>query len=229
MRLLALVVIALPAFVAAAPCPQLALHASVLTPANATIAPGGGILVAAMADSTDKRGPADADIAARSMWRVRVADRTIAPGIRVLAPGLDVYDVGNIGGRIVLEDEDQKELVAVTLGKSPDLAAPRVHTLRLDDGSHFKHAFTSISAQLADKVPAGAVAVIAFGKDGARSWQRVAAGATDVFVYTSGGCSPLPNGTVQSQIGDEIALAWVDSSGRLSKKSAPVKITSKRP
>ena len=77
-------------------------------------------------------------------------------------------------------------------------------------------------------MPAHAIAIVAFGTDGAaRSFGVVQPGETGAVIYASGGCLQQPSGLVITQPGDEIQLAWLADSGKLSKKSAKIKVTAR--
>jgi len=76
--------------------------------------------------------------------------------------------------------------------------------------------------------PAGVVAlVLADAKGKPRSFGLVADAATEIQVYAHGRCGVVPNGTVESSIGDKVTLFWVDASGRKSPASKAMTITGK--
>ena len=108
----------------------------------------------------------------------------------------------------------------------PVLPAPVVAKLERNAPAHQKHLFVWTVARLSADAPGAAVALVAFDRTGkvARSWGTVSSSDREPRIYTSGGCAPNPDGTVDSPVGDELVLAWLDASGRLSKLSAPIKV-----
>ena len=106
------------------------------------------------------------------------------------------------------------------------LSAPELKAVVRTDTPSRRGTFVRVTATFT-AVPADALAVILYGGDGkpvARSWSRVTAGTVDVSMYASGSCIVQPIGTIESAVGDNIAFAWVDRAGRVSAKSAPIKI-----
>jgi hypothetical protein len=235
MRLASIVASALLAssVATAAPCMPTRLESKVLTPANAAIAPGGGIIVIASSAPAYGGGPSGvdaaehADVASHADWRVRAGAHLIAPGIKVIAPGLAVYDVGEATGELVLEDADHKELLHAHRGeRTAELAPPKLTRVSVNDPRHMmRHPYTAMTAVVADKPPAGAVALVVFDQDGKpRSWGTPSV-TSEVYVYSSGGCGTAIG--IPSSAGDSVRLAWLDGSGRLSRLSAAIKVTTR--
>jgi hypothetical protein len=234
---IAAVAIASPAV--AMPCPVSGLEAKVMTPADAVIEDGGGIIVRAVTGAN--YDPKSHDVLHPASWRLvdgrardaigaRASERAGGLIVEVVAPGLAVYRVPAGSGAVSLVDGDR---TLVTVQRSPDrdaslLPAPMPVWI---GWSQDRHAFRGmravrIFARLIGPAPRGAVAMVAFGADGkARSWGDVSANATDVVVFASPGPCQFPaEGVVESRPGEQITVAWLDASGRLSARSAPVEI-----
>jgi hypothetical protein len=212
-----LVAVLISGYADAAPCPQLGLVPHVLATPDAAIAEDGGILVAAQSTRSTDPWPTG-DVAAQPDWRLG----GITPKITVLAPGLDVYGIDGASD-LTLTDKAGARLARVRrVAASPHLPAPRVTAIRFEDTrQQQKHGGISITAAVAS-VPADAAAMIIYGPDGvARSWGY--AGAS-VYLFATNSCGPLPDGTQASALGERVTVAWVDHSGRLSDRSAPITI-----
>ena len=208
------------------PCPPMSLQPKILTPDRGTLAAkGGGIVVAAQPVYTRH---ADHKPDLQPTWRVRAGSQTIAPGVRPIAPGLSVYDVGEARGELVLEDMDQKALLRVTRRKLAPLAAPKPKRVWSTESVRTtRRPYAMVSVELEGKAPATAVALVVFGADGAaRSWGAVTGDvSTTAVVYsTGGGCGAIAPGTLSTHAGERVRLAWLDGAGRLSKLSAPIRV-----
>ena len=200
------------------------LHTKVLTPMDATIAAGGGIVIAQIPSDDWEQEPSTAS------WRVRAAGHELSASSRKnIAPGLELFDIGDIAGEVRLESDKHDVLVrAFASDKVADLAAPQVRSV-VYGSSGGRRPVMTITAAFTAKAPAHAIALVAFGEDGtARSFGLVKPGDTGVVIFSSGGCQTQPAGIVMSSPGQEIQLAWVADSGRLSKKSPKIQITARR-
>lgn len=199
----------------AAPCALIENRAAVLTPDGAAIADGGGIVVGTMPDA-QRDMP---DRGAPSTWKVAGK----AASLRHVAPGLDVIAAT---GPATVSGADGKPIASVKHGAPAALDAPKL-TAVTSFTSQTRHPWTRVDALLAGDPPAAAVALVVFDKAGttARSWSRAIGNARDVTVFFSSGCERYPDGTSGAGVGDDVTLAWLDASGRLSKLSAPVTVT----
>jgi len=228
LRVLAVAVIS-TCFVAAADakCAMMGLAPEVLTPAGATIVPGGGIVVG-VADAP--RGDlGEGDASNQPGWRLRIGARGVTPTVIALAPGLSVYRVpGGTAGATLIDDR-RATVGSIQVGtKTAVLAAPRVKRITYDSGQG-RRPFAEVSVELVGGVPAGAIAlVIADAKGKARSWGRVTTGKTAVLGYDRKRCRVLANGTVESRSGDKVTVFYVDASGRTSPRSRPFVIGAAR-
>lgn len=192
----------------AVPCRVATPEAAVLTPMGATIGSGGGIVVANRAS--------DWELIEATAGRAKLEPRAVAPGLDVIA----VAGTGSFELR-----DDNNVFVHVTGGKAKATAlpAPKPKQLVATAPKHRGGDFV-VTATLASKPPAGAVALIVMAKGTPRSWGRVTAGATSIVVY-QGSCQVTPPaGTVRSNTGDTVTLAWLDETGHVSAASAPIKI-----
>jgi hypothetical protein len=205
----------------AKPCPTMGNFPHPLTRENAEIVEGGGIVVAALPERDDGKPDPRGTVA---QWRFGNKPAKVTH----VAPGLDVVAT-SAAGTLVSKDGDAQVTVKYVPGATPVLPAPVATKLERDAPEHMKHPYVETVATLSADPPAAAIAIVAFDRAGkvARSWNTVVQNNREAHIYTSGGCAPLPEGTVDSQVGDEVVLAWLDASGRLSKLSAPIKVVKK--
>ncbi len=205
---------------AAAPCAIIENHPVILTQSGAVIGDGGGIVIGTQPDyqRTSKL---------RAVADLRFADKS-TPVVKQLAPGLDLLVVSTAAA--TLESADGKPLLSVGHGKARDLDAPKVTAIRRTSPKQAKHPYVMIDAEVGD-APAGVLALVVFDQAGttARSWGSVTANAKTVNIYNQGSCAMLVAGTLDSSVGDQVRLAWVDAAGRLSKLSAPVAVADAKP
>ena len=205
--------------VSADPCPAMSTFPHALTHDGAEIADGGGVVVGALPERDDGKPDPRGTVAD---WRFDGK----AAKVTHIAPGLDVVAV-SAAGTLASKDGDAQVTIKHASTASPVLVAPVVTKVERDAPPHQKHPLVETVAQLSADPPAAAIAIVVFDRAGkaGRSWNTVVPGDRRLHVFTSGGCAPLPDGTVDSQVDDEVVLAWLDASGRLSKPSAPIKVT----
>jgi hypothetical protein len=195
-------------------CPTNYLQVVPATPKSVEIPPDGGLLVAA--DSTMDSASETLDT---TKWRFSTkGKRRTKPVVTTLAPGL--VRLTPAGTR--LEDSKQHTLVTFTRGTTPvaALVAPAVTSLTYTRGRRM----TSVTAVLTTAPADGYLVVFDAEGKTPRSWGH--ATSTTVAVYSAGGCHVVAGGTVPSQAGDKVRLAWVDMFGRMSPLTDPIQIAS---
>lgn len=216
-----------------AKCARPSAGSEILTPAKATVAADGGVLVAAatqhgsqLSGSEDGKNP---------RWRFTAAEKQVEIEMVPLAPGLFRYrPVRALAGAAALVDGKTTKLDVTfsatkpALLPAPVVTAVRYHTERLVRGGFSER----VQATFKTAAPADAVAVVVFAvtKNGnePRSWMRIDEGTLQTLVAgTAGRCDPGVPGEIISKPGDSIALAWVDAHGRLSKLSATTTVLKK--
>lgn len=209
---------------ASAKCAMGHLAPKVMT--TAPIPAGGGIVVATLDVPYSE---ADEGDAVQPSWQLDVGDAKSAPKIDTLAPGLAVYRVPAGTGTIKLLDGTKVRATATfAKGDAPAaLAAPKLEAVR-HDRTYGRRASAFTTVTLDGAPPAGAVAlVLADAKGKPRSYGLVEGTGTELRVYAQSRCSVLPNGTIESKMGDKVTLFWVDQSGRKSAPSKVIEITGK--
>ena len=214
---------------AAADCMSMELTTEVVTKPGATILGDGGVLVAATyknRSSTLEKTPG-----LQSGWRVRAdGGKLVAPKIVTLAPGLFVYQVAvtSQDKPVELEDEQHK-VVASVLGskaKIEQYAAPKLKKIEYRATSS-RHSSQWITATLEAAPPPGTWAIVITDAKGvARSWGAVTAGGTTQSPYAHSDCASLPNGTNPPGPGELVSVFWVNTEGRRSEASKPIKLAS---
>jgi hypothetical protein len=147
----------------------------------------------------------------------------------VLAPGLVLYKLPDETPDKTAELIGQKKLRGKLTLFTPKDSLPIPAAPEVDKIVHTKRTgrLASASTQITTKSPApdGVIAIVIVGNDGkARSFGRVEKGST-FYGFQHGRCGVLPNGTVESKIGETVTVFWVDKYGQKSAPSKPVKIT----
>jgi hypothetical protein len=204
---------------AASPCALVENHATVLTPDGAAIADGGGVVVGSAPDYAREHP----DRGEPSSWKVGGK----AAKVTHVAPGLDVVAAT---GPATVTAGDGKAIASVKHGSPAALDAPTLSAVT-STTSQTRHPWTRVDVALAGDPPAGAVALVVFDGTGktARSWGAVTGNARSVVVFTQNGCEREPDGTRMTSPDEQVELAWLDASGRLSKLSAAVTATAGKP
>lgn len=205
-----------PADVHAGACARPEIPTRALTQPDAVLVKGGGVVVAM---ENAAKAPALTFIA---------GGKKLAATKKVIGAGLVVYTPPPGTGPIRLRGAE--DLVAVKRGADGKaLDAPKVAGVTYHASTGRRGTYVSIAVELTGGVPAGAVAVAVFDDKGAiRSWGDVStmppleAGekSRQVGVYASGSCVVQPNGFAPSNVGEKIAVAFIDASGRISPKTS---------
>ena len=207
---------------ASAKCAMVAIAPKPLTPANTPIATGGGILVGL---TYDGRGRND-DKVEQPTWRIKQGGKLSEPKIKLLAPGLAVYEITGDGA---LVDAKGKALVAVKKGKElPKLATPtlKIVTATHNDGTMERWGSSSrLEVETTADAPAGVVGLIVYQAGKPLHWEAFEKdGSKRALTFRSGGhCANDKPGT-SVPITGELTVAWFDASGRVSAPSAALAI-----
>lgn len=197
-----------------------AINAGAAVPAN------GGLVVQTLLDSTGKDpmlGPAK--------WKLVSDIGTSAPALDVLAPGLAVIRLPAKAKSAELREEETVLGVMTRAATAPRaLAAPEVTSIVHASWPNRRGNSTLVSV-IPTSVPDGALAmIIADAKTGkVHSFGKPEAGLKEIRVYYQGRCSALPNGTVETHIGDRVVVRWVDRFGRLSPPSKVTTVVERKP
>ena len=151
--------------------------------------------------------------------------------VKQIAPGLGTIELPKAKSWVTLADDKKHKLVRVRTAKTDASALGAPEVTALDRTQHTGRRGTTVSIEATLKaVPPDALALVVFGveKSGrvGRSWARVSSSAglstgphasIAIEVYYSGACHVVPVGWTDSHDGDKVELAWLDTSGRLSK------------
>lgn len=209
-----------------AKCARVEIAAKPLTPANTAIADGGGILVG-LTYSGREGGD---DKVEQPTWRIKRGGKSVEPKIRLIAPGLAVYETPE--GTLV--DGKGKALVTVKRGttKLLDLTTP---VLKTAIGTHNDNAMerwgssSMLGLDTTADPPAAAIGVIVYQAGKPIHWmafEKDAASKRAARFRSGGHCSNDLPGTSVPTTGD-ITVAWFDASGRVSAPSKPLAIVKK--
>ncbi len=199
---------------AEADCALSGLVAKPVTTTSKSIPKDGGIVIAAVSDPSGKLDPGDA--ALKHTFKLD-GGTTVT-----LAPGLAVIRVTKSGN---LLDDKGKTVLAVTMLGKPLLPLPPPEvTLVEHDARHGRRGAESVYVTIDNLSSAMLAVVIADSKGVPRSWGLVNGQPTRVVAYSQHDCMALPNGTQPSKLGDSVTVRYVDSYGRLSPPSKPIKI-----
>lgn len=214
LRLTLIALVLSSSHLANADCAMVGLAPQVLSPTASAITTG--VVVGSMGLEGAKLEPGDT--AVQPGWRLKKGK----PTIKTIAPGLAVYGVT---ADDELFDASGKSLFKIKVGKPAPLAAPRLVKATHSGKRGGYHEPERIKVEFASPLPPTAVAVILHDAKGTpRSWWITSAGAKEIYGFFQFDCTPLPNGTVMSGVGDAIKVSYVDAGGAVSPLSAAVMI-----
>jgi hypothetical protein len=222
-RFVLLVLVVSTRVAVAGECPSAPLVARPLTADGTEIAVDGGIVVVYERQAADepKRGVV-------KDWRFVDGKQRTAPAVKTLAPGVEVLQPAGT----LLQDANGGKLLGFSRAKTATsvLDAPSVSAVVRNASAAGRRIVETLVVQLQTTAPADRLLVV-FDQAGkvARSWGHGTGSTKTVAVFSKGDCALVAEGTADSQVGDEVRLAWVDMSGRLSKLSPEVKVTTTTP
>ncbi len=230
----------LPRLAAAEPCPVFTPSPEILQRNNSVLPGGAGLVVRSgyeMAGTTRS----DVDASLQPTWKftrsLRKGAAKLATTIEPLAPGLTRYVPAGGTGAIAVTVAGKPHRITITPASTKQPMSPlpaptpvRI-VMQLSPVRGGGRPAAVATATLQDRRPAWVVAVIVYGIDDKgvatpRSFMKVYDDtlALPVYTFSTRNCEPPVAATVASNIGDQIALAWVDELGRVSPRSAPMKI-----
>lgn len=223
--LVAFVVSAVGSTAMAGPCPIYPLGPSVSTVASAEIPPGGGVRVSL----SELREAGTSGELEQKSWRFVEGGKSIAPVIRILAPGLAVYEPPAGTTPIKLVDGKRDLVVVRRVASAPTLAAPAVTSIVHTDspGTGPRSSSSDVQVLLTGDRPDGAVAIILYVTDGktdtAATWSTAFGytgprGAIEVYRSPDRCRTQIP-GLRETPAGTRVKVAWVDVGGRIGAKS----------
>jgi hypothetical protein len=150
----------------------------------------------------------------------------VAPKSRALGAGLVVLAPPSAGDWSLEDRAAKLKVIVKTKAAATDpkpLAAPKIKSMKRQSGTGRRGSWAVVMVEAVGAAPEGAVALVVLdAKQTVRSFARVAnvaqpeqPGKNAVYpVFSSGSCTVLPNGTLDSPVGDKVALAWLDSRPR---------------
>lgn len=199
-----------------ADCALSGLVATPVTSTSKSLPKDGGIVIAAL---NNTRGTLESgDAAMKHAFKIE-GGTTVS-----LAPGLAVIRVTKAGN---LVDAAGKTVVAVTAMPKPlmPLPAPEVKLVEAE-ARHGRRGIENVFVSIDNLSSAMLAVVIADGKGVPRSFGLVNGQPIRVAAYHQHDCLALPNGTQPTKLGDTVTVRYVDSYGRLSPASKPIKVVS---
>jgi len=206
-------------------CDLRPLYASRLTTADVAIPPGGGVVIAL--GRLEGLVPSQPDLV-KTRWKFVDGANQTAPVVRVLAPGLAVYQPP--AGATAIALADGKQVIAKlrrTATATPLLPAPPVTAIvasTTEPRGPREEVQRSIDVTLSGPRPDDAVALVMFTEAGvATSWVPTVGYRGDkgtLAVYHSPHrCESEPPGVIALPAGARATVAWVDASGRFGARS----------
>jgi hypothetical protein len=203
-----------PSAARAGACARPDIQHIALTKDGAELAKGGGVVV-----TTE-------DSAKPPKWQFTSGTQHAPAKVRVIGPGLVVLEPPAAGAWTLQDDKGKPVVKVKSAATDPKpLDAPKLKSLLFSSSTSRRGTSTGVSATLVGAAPAGAVALVIFDDKGTpRSFAALQGlpPSPMISVFSSGSCTVKPNGTVPSKLGDNVGVAWLDASGRLS---AQTKIT----
>lgn len=218
----------------AGPCAIHPLAAHPMTANGTELPPGGGVLVA-LGDVADWNAVSQPDLT-KTSWKFVDGTKSTAPVIKLLAPGLAVFEPPAGASSIKLVDGTR--IVAThprTTTAKPLLPAPVItaidHVTSAAPMGPRQAPRNTVTAQLTGDRPDGAVAIILFAAGTPASWTSAFSysgpkGPLELW-HTAGRCETAIPGLVATQPGTKVTAAWVDASGRLGARSKELVVGSR--
>lgn len=191
--------------------------------ATPSLSPDGAVIAAW--SPTGERGLHDL-----AKWQLRLRGKRVKTTVTTLGPGLIALTPSRRGRGLALVDGRGKAVAPVTVdaNRAAPLAAPTATALFAR--TYYSPRQAPRDAILADlAVPADAVIALLYdasapATDPAISWTRVAPGVQATLYAAPGRCEEKPSGMRGVPVGGEVQLAWLDRFGRVSPRSAPIKV-----
>lgn len=184
---------------------------------DAKVPEGGGLLVTMVYETGPNPTYKYTDIT-QPRWRFRAGKTEHVPIIETLAPGLAIYRLPK--GVTAAELVDGKTVlgkISVTKDPAKELAAPKIKALRQESTASRKGSRIYMWADLAEKPPADAVALVVADDKVARTFGLANVNEKNsLLVYAHEPCGMDAKDTVMSANGDKLKLYWIDRAGRAS-------------
>ena len=241
------VAVSVPRSAVAEPCPVFTPSPEILQRDNSVLAGGEGVIVRSGYE-IGGTSRSDVDASQQPTWRFtrgstkgpkKLQSTAVKVGttMELLAPGLTRYVPDGGMGTLSVTVAGKLHRVSITpaLSKRPLEPFPAPTPVRITmqmrpvRGGGRPNAIAD--AVLQDPRPPSVVAVIVYGVDAKgvatpRSFMKVYSDALSMQVYTfsTRACQPPVPSTIESNIGDQVALAWVNELGRVSQRSATLTI-----
>jgi hypothetical protein len=212
-RLAVVVVLGTTGVARAKPCPVYAPTPVVLTPQDAELPAGSGIVIGWRAMSEGTRIPFDPDPATWTFTDGKPGGRAqrteVAPDLAVFRDGEASTLVDGKGTSIVKVKRSAAAWAA--------LPAPAIASLTRAASNAGRRPWVSVQALVKTR-PAGAVAVVIFDPQGKpRAWSSIEPDG-GIAVFHRGSCNPY--GTYDPPVGTKLSLAYLDAGGKLGAKTA---------
>lgn len=218
----------------AGPCAIHPIVPHAMTANGTELPPGGGVLVA-LGEGGAWDAPAQPDLT-KTGWMFVDGGKSITPVIRILAPGLAVYEPP--AGTTAIKLSDGKRTLAThpRTAAKPALPAPVVTAVDYVTSSipvgPRQSARDTVTAQLTGDRPANAVAIILFAAGKPASWTSAFSyagpkGPIELW-HTVGRCETQIPGLVATPAKTKVTIAWVDASGRIGAMSKELVVGTKQ-
>lgn len=232
----------LTASAAAEPCPMFSPTPTFLQANTDALRDGQGVIVIAgyRANTSGARVVATSDVSQQPTWQFKQRKGNgkavkVATTMEVLAPGLTRYLPTDGSGTLEVSVDGISHAITIPRATAkrpvPQLEAPTVTQLLMTEARSRQGSNYMLNAVLKTERPDDVVAVIIYGIDAKgvatpRSFATNLGKSLSPLVHINGPhtCEPAIPGTIDSKHGDTLALAWVDKLGRVSARSAPVKV-----
>ena len=231
---------AFTASAAAEPCPMFSPTPKFLQANSDSLRDGKGVIVIAgyRANNDGPRAAATSDVSQQPTWKFKQRKgkaNNVATTMEVLAPGLTRYLPTSGSGTLEVSVDGVSHAITIPRAnaKRPiqQLEAPNVTQLLMTEARSRQGSNHLLNAVFKTERPADVVAVILYGIDAKgvatpRSFATNLGKGLDLLIHVNGPhtCEPAIPGTIDSKLGDTLALAWVDELGRVSERSAPIKV-----
>lgn len=204
-------------------CPVMAISYRPVSTKNVTMLPDGGVLLAASKRYGQKANE-KLTLVDESGTTIDAAEEPLAPGLVRLTPKQHADRELNLveGTRTLFELQDAAG--APALADTPKVArVTSTHVRSRKPVPRGGVPAESTTITLAAAPPSNVVAIILYAPDSsARAWLPATRGKTYQLSFSGKACASLGmSGTI---VGEDVTLAFVDSGGRVSARSKPIRV-----
>ena len=213
-------IIALVASTPASACPVMTKALRPIATKNVTMLPDGGVLLGTTSSYGNKRNGAYS-LVDETGTAIDATEEQVAPGLFRLTPKQHA-------DRDLSMAEDGKTIFNLqdAAGAPPLAVVPKLGKVTATRNSTQRNRYPTIpttTITLASAPPSNIIGIVLYGSDSmARAWLPTNKGKRYQLSFGGKGCNSV--GMSGAMIGENVMFAFVDSGGRVSPRSKPVRV-----